>query len=83
MKIYSDIELRDFDAWDGAVHTLDVLIDKGDDALVEQYLMENFFECDYVTATEVNDMLRFEQDEIAHWLGYESWDDYENNTDED
>lgn len=82
MNIYADIELRDFDAWDGAVHTLDVLIDKGDDAVVEQLLME-FFECDYVTATEVNDMLRFEQDTIASWLGYESWEQYENNTDED
>lgn len=80
MNIYADIELRDFDAWDGAVHTLDVLIDKGDDVVVEQLLME-FFERDYVTATEVNDMLRFEQDTIASWLGYESWNDYEKDND--
>lgn len=83
MKLYEEVDLKDFDAWAGAVQTLNTLIEKGDCELVEQYLMESFFENDYITATEVNDMLRFEQDEIAHWLGYESWDDYENNTDED
>lgn len=82
MRIYADIELRDFDAWDAGVHTLDTIIEHGDDELVEQYLMD-FFDNDYLTATDINDMLRYEQDTIAHWLGYESWEQYEHSTNED
>lgn len=80
MNIYADIELRDFDAWAEATHTLDVLIEKGDCEVVEQ-LIQDFFECDYLTASEVNDILRFDQDTIASWLGYESWDEYEKDND--
>lgn len=82
MKIYSEIKLKDFYAWSGAEKTLNTIIHKGDDELVEQYLMD-FFEGEYLNETAVNDMLRFEQDTIASWLGYESWEQYENNTDED
>ena len=82
MKIYSDIKLKDFYAWSGAEKTLNTIIEHGDDELVEQYLMD-FFEGEYLNETEVNDMLRFEHDEIASWLGYESWEQYENSTNED
>ena len=31
------------------------------------------------TDTDINDFLWFERDQIAEYLGYEDWDDYENN----
>lgn len=80
MKIYSEIKLKDFYAWSGAEKTLNTIIEHADDELVEQYLMD-LFESEYLNETVVNDMLRFEQDTIASWLGYESWEQYEKDTD--
>lgn len=82
MKIYNEIDLKDFDAWAEATHTLDVLSKNGDCEIVETYILD-CFESEYITDTAVNDILRFEQDEIAHWLGYESWDAYEKSTNDD
>ena len=74
MKITSEISLRNFDGWSGAVDTLNTLTDEQKDAL-EANLEE--LEPDGMDETSLNDFLWFENDTIAEWLGFEDWEDLE------
>ena len=76
MEYTIDRNLEDFSAWAGGKATLDVLIERGDCEQVEDFIMECF---SHPTDTDINDFLWFERDQIAEYLGYEDWDDYENN----
>ena len=76
MKYYVETSLENFEAWSGAVHTLDVLIEKGLCDTVEACLIDALGE--YPTDTEINDMLWFETDAIAEWCGFSSWEALEN-----
>ena len=67
-----ETSLADFPAWSGAVHTLDVLIEKDLCDTVEACLVDVLGE--YPTDTEINDMLWFETDAIAEWCGFSSWE---------
>lgn len=71
-----DRSLEDFQAWAGGKATLDTLIEKGDCEQVEDFIDQCF---SHPTDTDINDFLWFERDQIAEYLGYEDWDDYENN----
>ena len=71
-----DRSLEAFSAWAGGKATLDTLIEKGDCEAVEDFINECF---SHPTDTDINDFLWFERDQIAEYLGYEDWDDYENN----
>ena len=71
-----ETSLADFPAWSGAVHTLDVLIEKDLCDTVETCLVDVLGE--YPTDTEINDMLWFETDAIAEWCGFSSWEALEN-----
>lgn len=71
-----DRSLEDFQAWAGGKATLDTLIEKGDCERVEDFINECF---SHPTDTDINDFLWFERDQIAEYLGYDDWDDYENN----
>ena len=75
MKIYCDISLERFEAWSGGEDTLDVLREKD---LCDQLenILEDIFP-DGCTDTELNDLLWFERDTIAEWLGFSDWDDLE------
>ena len=80
MYIEFDINLRDFEFWSGAKYVADKLKDNGDIDAVEDMLDEYYTDIDQVpTDTEINDLFWFEEDTIAEWLGYDSWEDYENN----
>ena len=76
-----ETSLADFPAWSGAVHTLDVLIEKDLCDTVEACLVDVLGE--YPTDTEINDMLWFETDAIAEWCGFSSWEALENGEEED
>ena len=73
--------LENFDAWSGGKDTLDVLIDKGVCDEVEEFIEQSFVR---PTDTDINDFLWFERDQIAEYLGYKDWDEFEyGNEDED
>lgn len=74
MKTTSEISLRNFEGWSGAVDTLNTLTDEQKDNL-EAYLEELY--PDGIDETSLNDILWFENDAIAEWLGFEDWEDLE------
>ena len=74
MKITKEMSLRNFEGWSGAVDTLDTLTDEQKDAL-ESNLEELY--PDGMDETSLNDLLWFENDVIAEWLGFEDWEDLE------
>ena len=74
MKITSEISLRDFEGWSGAADTLNTLTDEQKDAL-EANLEELY--PDGMDETGLNDLLWFEEDAIAEWLGFVDWEDLE------
>ena len=76
-----ETSLADFPAWSGAVHTLDVLIEKDLCDTVEACLVDVLGE--YPNDTEINDMLWFETDAIAEWCGFSSWKALENGEEEE
>ena len=77
MRIYTEISLEDFEAWGGAVNTMDILrmlyCETGDNVfdIVESCIDDMG---DGMDETAVNDILWFENDMIAEWLGYEDWE---------
>lgn len=77
MRIYKEIELRDFEAWSGAEDTMETLrkLDNvvGGDvfSVLEDCLVNDGIDYD---ETELNDFLWFETDTIADWLDYDSWE---------
>lgn len=74
MEYRVESSLKDFNAWSGGKCTLDVLIEKGVCDEVERYIEEGFTD---PTATDINDFLWFERDQIAEYLGYEDWEEFE------
>ena len=76
-----ETSLADFPAWSGAVHTLDVLIEKGLCDTVEACLEEALGED--ISDTDINDTLWFERDMIAEWCGFSSWEALENGKEEE
>lgn len=80
MQYIVEQTLAEFPAWQGGEETLKVIREKGDCNRVENYIIEC---CDTPTDGFINDLLWFERDEIAQYLGYESWDDYEYGKDEE
>ena len=69
MKINSDINLRKFQAWSGAVETKDRIIEEGKDEAFEQMIDELY--PDGMTDTELNDLLWFDEEFIFESLGME------------
>lgn len=82
MEYKVETSLEEFEAWSGGKDTLDVLIEKGDCDAVEG-LIEESFAGEMPTETQINDLLWFERDFIAEYLGYKDWDEYEYGKDED
>lgn len=81
MRIYSEINLSDFNAWSGAKETMRTL-----EALEDVSICDVFNELeraieevygDGLSETELNDFLWFETDLIAEWLGYSDWEELE------
>lgn len=74
MKIYYETSLINFKAWGGAVNTLNGLTFKQCnelEAMLEEYYPEG------MSATQLNDILWFEEDWIAELLGFKNWEHLE------
>ena len=67
MKIYSEINIADFEAWSGAINTLDRIIaeDKCDEL---ESILEDLYP-DGISETELNDLLWFDDETVFGWLG--------------
>lgn len=73
MQYVVEQTLAEFPAWQGGKDALDVIKAKGDCDRVERYINEF---CEMPSDGFINDLLWFERDEIAQYLGYKSWDAY-------
>ena len=67
MKIVTEISLENFEAWSGAVRTLDRIRDAGLCDTLEAILDDQY--PDGMTETELNDLLWFEPETVFEWLG--------------
>lgn len=70
MKITYELDLDRFEAWSGAVDTLNRIKDENKTALLEQILDDTY--PDGMTETELNDLLWFEPDTLFEWLSIET-----------
>lgn len=72
MKVITETTLKDFTFWGGAIDRVNCLTDEELDT-IETILEECYPEG--MTQTDINDFFWFEEDTIAEWLGYESFDE--------
>ena len=68
MKVYKEMNLRDFKFWSGAKSNAETLTDEQLD-MVEAILEDAF--PDGMDATQINDIFWFDFDTIHEWLGIE------------
>ena len=67
MKISYELNLNSFDAWSGAIETLDRIRREGKCEELEVILEELY--PDGMDETELNDLLWFDGDTVFEWLG--------------
>ena len=70
MTITYELDLNSFQAWSGAVDTLERIQREGKCAELENVLEELY--PDGMTETELNDLLWFESETVYEWLGIRS-----------
>lgn len=80
MKIYRECSLTGFEPWSGAKETFEALTYEQLEQL--EPILENLFP-DGASATELNDLLWFEEDTIAEWLGFENFESLKKFNDEE
>ena len=68
MKVYKEMNLRDFEFWSGAKSNAETLTDEQLD-MVESILEDAF--PDGMDETQINDIFWFDFDTIHEWLGIE------------
>lgn len=67
MRISYELDLNTFEAWSGAVSTLDRIRNEGKTSQLESILDDLY--PDGMTDTELNDLLWFDADTVFEWLG--------------
>ena len=67
MRIYSETSLENFEAWSGAVDTLDRVREAGKCDELE-FILEDLYP-DGMSETQINDFFWFDFDTIREWLG--------------
>lgn len=72
MRIYKDVDYKDFDFWGGAKGTVKYLTDTEGQQIFDW--LEGVCECQPLTKTDVNGFFWFETEVIATLVGYEDWD---------
>ena len=72
MWIKVDINLKDFKFWSGAEVNREKFTDEEMDELEE--VMEEFYDGMAPTEIDINDMMWFEPENLASWIGKE-WDE--------
>ena len=70
MKVYEELNLKDFKAWSGAVETKERIISEGKEEEFEELIEELY--PNGLSATELNDYLWFNNEEIYECLGIEN-----------
>ncbi len=70
MTITYDLDLNSFNAWSGAVDTLDRIQREGKCEELEN-ILEDLYP-DGMTETQLNDLLWFDSEQIYEWLGIRS-----------
>ena len=75
MRIYSETSLENFEAWSGAVDTLDRVREAGKCDELES-ILEDLYP-DGMSKTELNDLLWFEPETVYEWLGIEEEEEEE------
>ena len=75
MKIYSETSLENFEAWSGAVNTLDRVREAGKCDELESILGDLY--PNGMSETELNDLLWFEPETVFEWLGIEEEEEEE------
>lgn len=72
MKITSEKSLREFEFWSGAKETVKYLTDEELDTI--ETILEDCYP-EGMDETAINDFFWFEDDTIAEWLGYTSFEE--------
>ena len=72
MKVYKEVNAYNFDFWSGAKDTVKYLTDEEVNTIFE--MLEELYP-EGMDETEVNDLFWFEDDTIAEWLGYRSFEE--------
>ena len=72
MKVFREVSLKEFDFWAGAKDTVHYLTSEELDQIEE--MLKDIYP-DGLSETEVNDFFWFEDDMIAEWLGYDSFEE--------
>lgn len=70
MKVYCELDLENFEAWSGAEDTLDRIRNEGKIGALEAILEDAY--PDGIDETELNDLLRFDDEQVFEWLGIRS-----------
>lgn len=79
MKITKEVTTKnDFNFWSGAVDTVNELTDEEFETVIGELEMLN---PEGITETELNDFFWFEDDTIAEMLGYNNWEELEDDED--
>lgn len=74
MKIYYEKSLSDFEFWSGAKDRTKFLTIEDFDTI--ETIIEDLYP-DGIDETKLNDLFWFEEDTIAEWLGFSSWEELE------
>ena len=80
MKICSEKSLSGFDFWSGAVDRVKCLNDKQLDEI--ESVLEELYP-DGMPETQINDLFWFEEDLIAEWLGFGSFEEIMNDSEDE
>lgn len=67
MRIYKELSLENFEAWSGAVDTLEKIKEAGKCEELE-FLLEELYP-DGLDETQLNDLLWFDDEQVLEWLG--------------
>ena len=70
MKVYEELNLKDFESWSGATETKNIIIQADKEQDFEELIEELF--PNGVSATELNDLLWFDQEYVLNTLGIET-----------
>ena len=75
MKVYEELSLKDFESWSGATESKNKIINEGKEQEFEELIEEMY--PNGVNATELNDILCFEDEWVYNCLGIENSEDEE------
>lgn len=78
MKVYKEVSGYEFEFWSGAKDRANYLT--YDEIEKVFSILEDIYP-EGMSETEVNDFFWFEEDTIAEWLGYDSFEEIENRED--